>query len=58
MIRVFGCLCYSNTIIANRKKLDSHVVPGIFLGFQSHTKGYIFLNLKNHKVEVKTCNIL
>ncbi|WVZ08611.1 hypothetical protein V8G54_021957 [Vigna mungo] len=52
MLRVFGCLCYANTIIAHRKKFDDRVVPGIFLGFKKHTKGYLFLNLKNHKVEI------
>jgi len=31
---------------------DACVVSSVFLGFQPHTKGYIFLNLKNHKIEV------
>jgi len=41
-IRVFGYLCYSSTII----------VPGVFLGFKSNTKGFLFLNLNNHKIDV------
>jgi len=49
---VFGCLCYSSTITSQRKKLDDRVVSGIFLGFQPHTKGYLFLNLKNHRIEI------
>ena len=52
ILRVFGCLCYSSTITVNRKKFDARGVSGVFLGFQPHTKGYIFLNLKNHKIEV------
>ena len=48
-LRVFGCLCYSNTITSHIKKLDDKVVSGIFLGF---TKGYLFLNLQNHKIEI------
>ena len=52
ILRVFGCLCYPSTITSHRKKLDERSVSGIFLGFQPNTKGYIFLNLKNHKIEV------
>jgi len=51
-LHVFGCLCYSNTLTAHRKKLDAHSVHGIFLGFQPNTKGYLFLNLTNHNIEV------
>ena len=51
-LRVFGCLCYSSTILTHRKKLDSHVVPGVFLSFKRNTKGFLFLNLKNHKIDL------
>ncbi|WVZ10804.1 hypothetical protein V8G54_015334 [Vigna mungo] len=52
LLRVFGCLCYANTITSQRKKFDDRAIPGIFLGFKEHTKGYLFLNLKNHKIEI------
>jgi len=32
-LRVFGCLCYSNTLTSHRKKLDARSVHGVFLGF-------------------------
>jgi len=51
-LRIFSRMCYSSTFVAHRKKLDSRVVPGIFLGFKPHTKGFIFLNLKGYKIEV------
>jgi len=51
-LRVFGCLCYSNTLTAHRNKLDERFVHGIFLSFSPNTKGYMFLNLKNHRIEV------
>jgi len=51
-LRVFGCLCYSSTLTAHRKKLDDRYVHGTFLGFPAHTKGYIFLNLKYHCIEI------
>jgi len=51
-MRVFGCLCYVNIIIANRNKLENRADPEIFIGFKPNTKGYMFLNLKTHKIEV------
>jgi len=52
VLRVFGCLCYSNTLNANKKKLDSRATTGVFLGFQSTTKRYLYPNLKNHKIDI------
>jgi len=51
-LRVFGCLCYSSNILAHRRKLDSRVVPGVFLGFKPNTKGFWFVNFKNHNIDL------
>jgi len=51
-VRVFGCLCYSSTLIANRNKLDPRATIGIFLGFKPNTKGYMIFCLKNHSINV------
>ncbi|WVZ16219.1 hypothetical protein V8G54_009201 [Vigna mungo] len=57
LIRVFGFLYYSNTYTSIIKKFDNRVVPKVFLGFKPNTKGDLFLNLKNHIIEV-SCNVI
>jgi len=51
-IKVFGCLCYTGTLTAQRKKLDPRASPGLFLGYKPNTKGYLVFNLKNHSVTI------
>ena len=51
-LRVFGCLCFSSTLNANRKKLDPRAATSIFLGFKPNTKGYITLDLKTRAISV------
>jgi len=49
-IRIFGCLRYSNTLVAGRTKLDPRATAGVFLGFKSNTKGYVVFNFKDHNI--------
>ena len=51
-LRVFGCLCFSSTLRANRKKPDLKVVTFVFLGFKPHTKGYITFDLKTKSTSI------
>ncbi|XP_014503350.1 uncharacterized protein LOC106763698 [Vigna radiata var. radiata] len=33
VLRIFGCLCYANTIISHRKKFDDRVIPDTFVRY-------------------------
>ena len=46
-LKIFGCLCYTNTLTNNRKKLDPRASASVFLGFKPHTKGYITFDLSS-----------
>ena len=49
-LRVFGCLCFSSTLTANRKKLDPKAATSVFLSFKLNTKGFIMFDLKTKAI--------
>ncbi|WVZ08647.1 hypothetical protein V8G54_021993 [Vigna mungo] len=52
ILKVFGCLCFVNTLSNNRHKLNPRALPAIFLGYKPHKKGFITFNLKTRAIEI------
>jgi hypothetical protein len=49
-LKVFGCLCFSSTLLRNKTKFDPIAVPCLFLGYLYVIKGYKLLNLSDNLV--------
>lgn len=49
-LRVFGCLCYPNTISTSSHKLAPRSMACVFLGYPANHRGYRCLNLATRKV--------
>jgi len=50
-LKVFGFLSYASTNFP-RQKFDVRAKRGVFLGYQTGTKGYLILDLKNNDIFV------
>ena len=51
ILKVFGCLSYASTNLP-RQKFDVRAKRGVFLGYQTGTKGYLILDLNNKDIFV------
>jgi hypothetical protein len=57
-LRVFGCLAYSLTPTAQRKKSDARSEPGLFIGYAEGSKAWRILRLHKGKAAVvETANV-
>lgn len=48
--KVFGSKCYIKNNDDHLRKFDSRADEGIFLGYETNNKGYIFFNKRMHKL--------
>ena len=51
-LKVFGCLCFVSTQMANRSKFDPRAKKAVFIGFQHGFKGYIVYVLEDKRIEI------
>ena len=46
-LKVFGSLCYANTLSTNKRKIYPRTSKCIFIGFKRGTKVYVLLNIQS-----------
>jgi transposase InsO family protein len=51
-LKTFGCLCFPYLRPYNTHKLQPRSTPCLFLGYPSHTKGYICLDPISHRIYI------
>ena len=51
-LRVFGCIAYPLVPKAKRKNLDDKAVKRLFIGYDTNSRSYRFLNMSTHQEEV------
>lgn len=51
-LRSFGCTCFPLLIPYNKHKLQPHTKHCIFLGYPTHSKGYICLEPSTHRIYI------
>jgi hypothetical protein len=56
-LRVFGCLCYPNTMATSSHKLSPCSTACVFLGYPSMHKGYHCLDLSTRKIII-SCHVV
>lgn len=52
MFKVYGCRAFVNVARADRKNLDSHTIPCIFLGFAEGYKGWLCYDPATRKTHI------
>jgi len=52
-LQIFGCHCYTHLEDENRKKWDSHILEGLFMGYLPHDGIYAVYNVNKRTIVKK-----